>query len=155
MLLNSLDGGFSWNQILINNNKDLKSIFFINEQKGWIGAENLILKTIDNGNTWDSIQISLSVNDICFLNENKGFVVGESGKIAFSKDGGNTWVFINHNYSYASFNSIYFINENIGWICGKITINYVETSEDKAVILSTNDAGETWTSAIKINQPHP
>lgn len=59
-----------------------------------------IIKSIDGGNTWTTIDMSAYANalvDIHFINENEGFVSGraansqDGGTILYTADGGNTW----------------------------------------------------------------
>jgi len=144
LLINSIDGGLSWSPIAFTN-KNLTSLFFVNEQTGWIGGENVIFKTTDGGSTWDSTQVNFTVQDMYFLNEDNGFVIGSGSTIAHTGDGGANWTSINHNYK-LYLNSIHFSDKSHGWICGNTVLyDHIGGPHEHAVILSTSDAGNTWT----------
>jgi photosystem II stability/assembly factor-like uncharacterized protein len=51
ILLETIDGGYSWADELITDNEDLYSVFFINPAKGWaVGENGLILSTVPFSN---------------------------------------------------------------------------------------------------------
>jgi photosystem II stability/assembly factor-like uncharacterized protein len=58
------------------------------------GSNGLVLKTINGGNTWDSVGSGTrrNLNAINFVNERCGFAVGDSGTILFTPNGGLTAV---------------------------------------------------------------
>lgn len=130
-LLKSTDSGVSWDTIKTFENTSLSSVFFVNQDLGFIGTESgLIFKTTDAGNTWNKKQISNSGNDIKsiqFLSETKGFATGgttyylTSGGgsnffISKTIDGGENW--ISYDTTGVSLNSIYFINDTTGFVSG-------------------------------------
>ncbi len=74
------------------------------------------------------------LNDIYFLSEDEGWVVGGNGQILHTEDGGLTWNdMTNGAYTDHTFSSLYFLNENIGWV----------GSQDGAVF-KTTDGGASW-----------
>jgi photosystem II stability/assembly factor-like uncharacterized protein len=80
-----------------------------------------------------------TLRSICFIDENTGFVVGDSGTILKTMDGGSIWTPINSGIV-NDFNSIDFPNTDIGFIVG-----------DDGVILKSTDGGITWI----LNYSHP
>jgi photosystem II stability/assembly factor-like uncharacterized protein len=58
------------------------------------------------------------LNDIYFINENEGWIIGNSNKVLHTVDGGDTWLFQRANANPSSFNSIFMLNTGIGWIVG-------------------------------------
>ena len=84
------------------------------------------------------------INDIYFLNEEKGFAIGgnrnDNGFILKTIDGGTTWTlldstnyFSKNNVKLQALNSIVFLNENLGQIVGH-----------GGKLLRTEDGGKTW-----------
>ncbi len=77
----------------------LKSLFFINEDKGFIvrgnpsnGCIYTLLKALDGGNTWSIIYDNLGpmFSDIYFTDSNNHFIVGNRGTFCKTTDGGNS-----------------------------------------------------------------
>jgi|GEM_PF-3743841 len=79
-----------------------------------VGNKGTIVKSIDSGKTWETIEITVkhSIIDIYFFNRNLGYIVTESGEIAKSTDGGKTWQLENIDYygidSYYGLTKVYF-----------------------------------------------
>ncbi|MDA3860987.1 MAG: YCF48-related protein [Melioribacteraceae bacterium] len=74
------------------------------------------------------------LSDVFFLNENLGWIAGQSGTILRTIDGGYTWEEPTTPLPVvASMYSIFFVNEDIGYAGGK-----------KDVLIKSEDGGETW-----------
>lgn len=73
---------------------------------------------------------------IHFIDENHGWIVGYSGTIKRTIDGGNTWV-SQQSTTTANLWDISFIDNETGWICGA----------DNTVFKTTN-SGQTWDKII-------
>ena len=129
--------------------KNLKNVFFINSNTGWIsGDSGFIAKTTDSGLNW-TIQNTNVTNDIqafFFINERLGWAVAWEifpdstsflgTKILKTTDGGNKWI----SYMYPEENrfmkTVYFIDSAKGFLAGApISIFY------------TTDAGARWSAA--------
>ena len=79
-----------------------------------------------------------NLNDVCFVNEQKGWVVGEGGLIQFTGDGGTTWETQHKNETWdENFKSVCFANENEGWVVGW------------GQIYHTTNAGQNWEKQTK------
>ncbi len=160
----TIDGGKTWNTKKMDDYIgigwldifDLWAITFTDKQTGWIiGAGyygNQIYKTTDCGRSWywnEHIimpKVLSGLIDICFLDKNNGFIVGDMGVFLKTNDGGDTWQY--HNLSdqynkenYQFFNSIIFTDSSVGWIVGG---NGTIDSHYGGVILSTIDGGKNW-----------
>jgi len=123
-----------WELIKTDTDKNLNSIAFIDDYKGFIaGDSGTVLQSLDGGNTWKKIksQYANSFNSICF-NDNKLFVVGTSGFIGMFNNSPNQIQKIISNTSETLF-KIYFIDINTGFIIGS-----------NGLILKTYDGGLSW-----------
>jgi photosystem II stability/assembly factor-like uncharacterized protein len=145
------DGGMNWypgENLGYENLFDFNAVYFINTETGWmVGSFGNILYTIDGGEHWTKINPGAnsygSLEDVFFIDENKGWVVGGASYVGFSRilhtpDGGNSWV---EQVAPTDniLNSVYFTSPLEGWI----------TSEQSAggwwsEILHTIDGGNTW-----------
>lgn len=129
--------------------KNLKNVFFINSNTGWIsGDSGFIARTTNSGENW-TIQNTGINNDIqafYFINERLGWAVSWEifpdstsflgTKILKTTDGGNQWI----SYMYPEENrfmkTVYFIDSARGFLAGApISIFY------------TTDAGARWGAA--------
>lgn len=121
------------------------SVYFIDENNGWISCQDgFVLKSTDGGENWTDIETGFteSLRSIYFISSSLGWAVGyasDIGVIIKTTDGGSTWYQVEHPLT-LSLHSIQFVNENIGWACG----SKFQNSEERGVILYTNDGGENW-----------
>jgi photosystem II stability/assembly factor-like uncharacterized protein len=86
------------------NIKELRGVFAFSDGKVWaVGTDGAVLKSTDNGATWQTVNISGAIdyhlNAVFFANANIGCIVGEKkadpdrfkGKIYRTTNGGVTW----------------------------------------------------------------
>ena len=137
----SNDGGTTWEK---NYGGELsygsQELFFLNENMGFVGGHNLLLKTQDAGDQWEKINIivpgrtSYYVRALSFSDQMRGWVglesVGNWGGFFRTTDGGNTWV--SQVDSIPRVWDISFINDSLGW--------FVSGSK----IYNTTNGGNTW-----------
>jgi membrane protein len=140
-LLSTEDGGRNWTLIEWDNFRHNLNSIAISKDRIYITAgSGMLIKSDDNGISWDPYQIkqaakndrSLSLNDITFDLNNNLWITGDEGLILHSKDSGKTWEqkkFKDYNYY-----TIKFIDNKKGFIGGS-----------DGIFLSTNDGGNTWT----------
>jgi photosystem II stability/assembly factor-like uncharacterized protein len=76
--------------------------------------------------------IDKNINSIYFIDSQNGWVVGDSGYISYTSDGGYTWTKQN-SMTNSKLKSIYFLDNNTGFACG-----YNNT------LIHTDDKGNTW-----------
>lgn len=130
------DGGITWNKLGIVVDEGLSSVFFIDENTGFISGgfnRKKTLKTIDGGTSWQEV-ITQEFGQIQFLNNQVGFAhrIGYSGgRMYKTTDGGNTWN-ININVD-EEINSFHFLDENNGYFVG-----------DNSLMYKTKNGGITW-----------
>ena len=142
--------GDSWQAYPLPIDADIKKIVFNGTQDGWIFAEKnglvSLYKSTDSGKHWTQISANIDIasadiNDIKFLSSSVGWVVGKSGLIYKTQNGGINWVRINLSTN-SNLSSIAF-NGSLGLIVGSNGTRY-----------KTIDSGNTWTqlsSGITVN----
>jgi len=88
----------------------------------------IIRKSTDNGLTWKSVFFGYyGISEMFFINAAMGFVVGNSGFISKTSDGGSNWISQSLS-STENFTNVYFINENTGWISNVDGVIYKTTN---------------------------
>lgn len=119
-IIESTDGGFTWQQIDGGTDKALYSIDFAPGGKvGWIvGQEGLILKTEDGGKTWARQKTDLWLDSLCADPEERQYRLGDIEAVPCQ-----------HAYLFA----VSVVDENTAHIIG-----------DKSVYTRTTDGGKTW-----------
>ncbi len=123
---------------------ELTDVFFLNSQLGWaVGAQGVILRTTNGGVQWTEISQApdLIVDDISLGQKLKNMRSGARSRLTGIAD----------DFSGAQqrpircrFESVCFIDADHGWIAGGYEVPYVGRS--RAVIMRTNDGGQTWES---------
>lgn len=140
------DGGDSWNSFSLTP-ANIRNVFFIDTNKGFIVADDGLFRTLDAGITWENITnilprgTNLISSELFFRDVNNGFILLQ-GAVLRTTDGGNSWTKINIPAS-ATYD-IDFVNANIGYLCG------ISTG-----VLRTSDAGLTWTKLVSFPSNTP
>ncbi|MFZ4591422.1 MAG: YCF48-related protein [Ignavibacteria bacterium] len=83
-----------------------------------------------------------ALTDVYFINQNTGWICGQSGMISKTSNGGANWITIQNDNN--NHNSIYFLNNNTGWV----------TDNSYLVLLKTTNNGVNWVS-INIQNQYP
>ena len=81
------NGGQSW---YLQTDFPFRRICFVDESYGWALTTNAIYRTTDGGDIW-GLQYVDTLNtlyDMFFINQNKGWVIGENGTILTTNNGG-------------------------------------------------------------------
>jgi photosystem II stability/assembly factor-like uncharacterized protein len=107
-ILHSRDGGTTWRAQRGGTDANLFAVDFADNRHGWaVGDRSTLLVTANGGAHWEARTLIADQNltpaeaivstrpvlyDVCFVNPNSGWAVGEFGKIVHSTDGGGTWV---------------------------------------------------------------
>jgi photosystem II stability/assembly factor-like uncharacterized protein len=135
LVLNTTDGGVSWNRQRVPVTDELIHLDFDGDKRGWIvGSGGRILHTRDGGDSWQ-LQISgttAALYHVDFQGDEHGCAVGEKGTILLTDDGGDTWRKIGSPVS-STILSVKFVNGEEGWAIGR-----------GGVILRTDDGGQSW-----------
>ena len=79
--------------------------------------------------------------DVCFIDPQHGWAVGDHGVIQHTDDGGQHWT-PQVSGLRCTLNSVYFIDARYGWAAGGMAYPYLHDSS--GVVLSTRDGGLSW-----------
>ena len=99
-------GQTTWYEIPTGTSKKLNAINFPSNNVGYIvGEDSTILKTINGGQTWESLgmngisisSLSDDFTDVHFVDENTGFLVAQYSGVYKTTDGAQSWTHIGTN----------------------------------------------------------
>ena len=149
VMLRSEDDGETWKEIQLDGPEQVySSICFPDKDHGWVvGTRGTILHTEDGGTNWKKVDRLYSTKDKTCSSENlkiyftrvffkdvqHGWIVGESGTVLLTTDGGKYWQYIDTNQFFTTFNDIKFADLNNGWVVG-----------EQGTIMGSTDGGRTW-----------
>ncbi len=134
-LLKSTDNGLSWERIRILGNNVIHVMHMFDENNGLLKTSGGFIMTNDGFQTISNLYTT-SVSggsDIFFLDNLTGYIVGNSGQVAKTEDGGYSWDSQTTPVTNL-LNAVYFVDENTGFACG-----------NGSTIIKTTDGGLTWT----------
>ncbi|MDG2382796.1 MAG: YCF48-related protein [Pirellulaceae bacterium] len=89
-----------------------------------------------------AFRMDANLYDICFIDAQIGWTVGDRGTILKTSDGGATWHLQSSSVD-CRLESVHFLDQNHGWAVGGQTVPY--THRTLGVLLKTHDGGQTWT----------
>lgn len=130
-LLRTNNGGNSFSEITVNADGNLESIFFLNNNEGWLCSyTGEIFHTTDGGTTWSEQTTPTydRLEKVFFLNQDLGWASGYGGLI-HTDDGGNTW-----NWQYTTSGTI----EDV------VFIDPLNGYFARGSIYATTDGGASW-----------
>lgn len=117
----------------------LTSVYFINENEGWVtGWKGTLLHTKDGGRTWIS-QVSNTennLNSVSFVDDSLGWAAGSNGVLLHTKDGGMTWAPQKTNTD-EELMSLNFTSAKQGWVASW-----------EGSVFHTEDGGDKWTQQV-------
>lgn len=118
-----------------------KSVFFLDENNGWLAGWGAILKTVDGGQTWIDITRNQGdfLEDIFFVDDQNGWAVGSDGLIINTSDGGYNWN-VQPGDTGERLDAVHFTDQHNGWAAGK-----------SMTIIHTSDGGASWNT--QLSQP--
>ena len=114
---------------------EIQALTFPESGNMWIVcADNTLMHSSDNGETWERSRITLPgdrIRKIQFTDSEHGWFLTEKGHVFCSTNGGRAW---RHCYqSHVELMNLFFVNANIGWVVGQNNL-----------ILKTSDGGLNW-----------
>lgn len=149
----TIDGGKTWTKMDSGTERQLLSIQFADARNGIaVGDFGTILRTTDGGDTWTKIPVptdtklpedmigivepgDIVLYAVSYSDPQHLAIVGEFGVILTSMDGGLTFESKDSGIESTLF-GVFLGQGGKGWAVGL-----------EAVMLATNDGGDTWTSA--------
>ena len=153
-ILETTDGGRTWNIIKTPTDRALYSIRFADAQNGWIcGQGGLMLNTKDGGKTWTEQKSNTETYlfAVYAVSPTHVYAVGDKSTLVETTDGGANWTVrkvaqssegISEDIALAVqdpiFYDIEFADEQHGWIVGEF-----------GTIRHTTDGGQTWVEQQK------
>jgi len=88
--------------------------------------------------------------DVCFVDPQIGWAVGDRGAIWHTDNGGKTWTRQDSGVR-ATLNSVCFLDDRIGFAAGGFAVPY--SHRGVGVLLTTRDGGQTWNYNPRIVLP--
>jgi photosystem II stability/assembly factor-like uncharacterized protein len=128
--------------------EDLNAVQFVDQEKGWIIGNEVILSTTDGGLNWNVYSIpGIYLLDLFTVNENVVWAVGttmfglDPGRAVIMKtiDGGDTWTLIDSTQN-GYFGSVFFYDTRFGWITGAEG----PFTDSFGMVYRTTDGGDSW-----------
>ncbi|MDZ7879673.1 MAG: YCF48-related protein [Saprospiraceae bacterium] len=117
--------------------QELEAVAFADDSVVAAVGYGLVLRSENGGTSWSPLKQwdSGFYKSVCFPSEKIGYIVGYSGEILKTTDGGKTWTRLQspNTYKPKRFNHVFFTDILRGGICG-----------DNGVFWRTTDGGETW-----------
>lgn len=125
-MIKTTDGGETWEPMAYPVTTHIESIWFVDEQHGWIGrgfTTGWIYRTADGGETWEEVwpQSYGGIWDIQFNDLNAGWALRGGNAILVTTNGGDTWLqraLPSPHTNDPSYVKFQFINDDVGYAVG-------------------------------------
>lgn len=124
-VMRSTDDGYTWTR-LENTGDFFVSMHFPSPSTGYIvGSSGTILKTVDEGRSWQEIRKGGIVKprrqpfrSVWFTSETDGWIVGDAGLFWHTTDGGNSWQEVREAPGDVNLTDVFVIGSR-GWVSGE------------------------------------
>lgn len=113
---------------------EFTDIVWVNEEVGYIAGDNLILKSIDGGLSWQEQEAPTDhrMLSLDFFDEENGLIVGMAGTGYRTSDGGRTWEVVDFNID-GKLNSVTHTPNG-----------HIYVGADGGLLFNSTDGGLTW-----------
>jgi photosystem II stability/assembly factor-like uncharacterized protein len=159
------DGGAHWTLVPL---KEVPlSVFFLDENRGWMVGDKFLWSSADGGRTWLKLGELSDAVRVYFANQDRGWAVGEQKKVYETSDGGKTWNTVPAAAKPEStpertvYNWIDFANPKVGIVTGwnqppgrastrlpewmnPTSTRFQRETPRVSIFLQTRDGGRTW-----------
>jgi photosystem II stability/assembly factor-like uncharacterized protein len=146
ILARSRNGGRSWQPLPPLPNRTIHALHFRTPAVGFALSRGVYV-TADSGLTWNPIMADTTIADSSLMNQQwysidfptpaLGWIVGDSGQVLRTIDGGQSWERYSPRFTDKTLNSISFATPAIG-----VAVGLYDT------YFATADSGKTWQSFI-------
>ena len=130
-ILSTLDGGAHWHLASISRRYSsflLDAVTFVTPNRGWVvgldlrslGMDGLILHTENGGKTWQRQESHTAnfLDDVFFISEAEGWIVGKEGLVLHTKDSGQNWR-PQRTDTRTDLKAIHISSSDSGWVVGQ------------------------------------
>jgi photosystem II stability/assembly factor-like uncharacterized protein len=134
IILNTVDGGNSWQLQYSNATQRFAKIAIIDNDTIWVSGSDGLFFTKDCGQTWNMTVVegsSTAFYGIFFLNQTHGWT-GDSDNLYKTTDGGQIWLPVSSWIPDDRAREIHFVTHLEGWVIGFYGLYH------------TDDGGDTW-----------
>ena len=161
-ILHTVDGFTTWEEQFHDPEVYLRCVGFASESRGWVGtltAGKPLFDTVDGGANWTAVTDlpPLAPSAVCGLSVVDQSVVYASGtnypnrpaRMMRTLDGGTTWQAWDMSAHAALLVDTYFTDADHGWVVGgQATVPNPTRNDVRAVVLRTEDGGQTWVDRL-------
>lgn len=120
-----------------------RSVDFVSKDEGWMLAGGGLLYTANGGQAWNEIA-RVNGTALDFIDETHGWIVGTSGSILVTTDGGRTWAEQQSGVK-IHLSDIFAASRREAWAVGSGEgVSHVITYPLPTAVLHTTDGGATW-----------
>jgi photosystem II stability/assembly factor-like uncharacterized protein len=124
-ILKTTNSGTTWTKLPFDPGYRTYSVFFLNENLGYVGVQGPtgLYKTTNGGQDWIQLNTgtgtsSSSIYDIKFYDQNLGFAMYGSGQVARTTNGGDNWTAVSAGWGSAAGYEIFVVNSSVIYLCG-------------------------------------
>lgn len=143
------DGGATWAPMTETMANDQFTVYFLNEQLGWMGGATCGARTTDGGLTWQPMcNIPSYTKSIFFTDADTGYAVGQSAQTLRTTDGGLTWATILPDMVNVTVNDAAWVDGTIVIGCngGDIYVARIACPQEAEVPVVTQSGGTLCTN---------
>ncbi|MBL8006627.1 MAG: T9SS type A sorting domain-containing protein [Ignavibacteria bacterium] len=147
VVLFTSDGGVSWRNVFTGNRRKTfgLKLNFINRYVGYLAIESFsppvdYLKTTNGGLNWEVKYLrtspGLTYEAIGFIDENTGWIGGNTDSTFRTTDGGNSWAYAGFGKNIQNF---LFVSDSAGYAAGQYIYKYDRTVDVKHISVNVPD----------------
>lgn len=154
LFVKTTNGGISWTTQTTGVTEDFADLHFPSSGNGYICYQSGKVKNTNGTGTFTSVYATTSkdLKGIWFMTDQKGWVVGDEGRILYTLNGGSSWTSQNLSTVTAELRSVHFPSATTGYCAGKSgtilkltnadVVSVQELENDHSVQLFPNPAND-------------